>query len=104
MQPDPNQSWILERARDALMAGFGVRRHRSSIKELRSLVPALMADFEACLPATQRAMLRTDLKARRFQGRNALTEYGQSVVTEIRRQREGSFRGIASGGLPGTRR
>lgn len=86
------------------MAGFGVRRQRSSIKELRSMVPVLMAEFEASLPATQRTMLLTDLKARRFEGQNALTEFGQSVVTDIRRQREGSFRGITRGGLPGTSR
>ncbi len=101
---DPNRSWVLERARDALMAGFGVRRNSGGIKQLRSMVPSLLADFEASLVDAQRANLKTDLAARGFVGKNALNEFGQSVVTDIRRQREGSFRGISRGGLPGTRR
>ncbi|MEV2221576.1 hypothetical protein AB0E01_17050 [Nocardia vinacea] len=68
------------------------------------MVPSLLANFEAGLPDMQRADLKTDLAAQGFVGKNALTEFGQSVVTDIRRQREGTFRGISSGGLPGTRR
>lgn len=101
---DPNRSWILERARDALMAGLGHRKDRAPIKDLRSRVPALMAEFEASLPDSQRTMLRTDLAARKFLGKNALTEFGQSVVADISRQRQANFRRISSGGLPGTRR
>lgn len=101
---DPSRSWILERARDALMAGFGVRRDRANIRELRSMVPKLVSDFRADLPASQVTMLRVDLKARGFTGKGALTKFGQTVVDDISRQRQGSFRGVTSGGLPGTRR
>ncbi|MEU4704783.1 hypothetical protein AB0G00_00010 [Nocardia salmonicida] len=68
------------------------------------MVPTLLADFETGLTDIQRADLPTDLAVKGFRGKHALTEFGQSVVTEIRRQREGSFRGITRGGLPGTRR
>ncbi len=87
-----------------MLAGLGTRRRTAGIRELRALVPDVVDSFVATLTETQLQRLRADLAVLGFRGRGAVGEFGQSVVTEIRRQREGVFRGVTSGGLPGSRR
>lgn len=103
-QQKSTRSWILEHARDALIAGLGIRRDQETIRQLRSRVPNLVADFCAALTADQQKILRQALADQKFVGRGALTEFGQSVVSDISQQRQAQFRGITSGGLPGLRR
>ncbi|MBF6253124.1 hypothetical protein IU443_21430 [Nocardia farcinica] len=63
-----------------------------------------MAEYEASLPRGRAEELRKDLAARGITGKTAFDKFGQLVISDISHQRQGEFRGVYGGGLPGSRR
>lgn len=56
------------------------------------------------VPRSIAQALQEELASQGFVGNDAMVEFGQEVVSDISKQRQGAFRGVSRGGLPGSRR
>ncbi|MDH6284846.1 hypothetical protein [Prescottella agglutinans] len=71
---------------------------------MRERVPRIVQQQEEGVSTSGVGDLRKELAGQGFVGRDALEKFGQKVVSDISRERQASFRGVTSGGLPGSRR
>ncbi|BCN51937.1 hypothetical protein RE9425_03270 [Prescottella equi] len=97
-------AWRSEQLRRAVLAGLGEPGSRASIREMRERFPRIVDQYVSGLSSSNIAALRKELAGQGFVGSDALMKFGQKVVSDISQERQASFRGVTSGGLPGSRR